>query len=365
MLLWIAALAWGVPVGGQTYAPIYWHAHEMLFGYAAAALAGFMLTAIPNWTGRMPLSGKPLLGLVALWAAGRLAMIAPDLAGPVITMAIDTAFLLVMAMVAAVEILAGRNWKNLKVLAGVGALALVNLAFHATVLSGNAPAPTLRAAVAIFIALVGVVGGRIIPSFTRNYLAKRGGERLPHAFGRFDIVCLVALIVALIAWILAPEQVASATPLSIAGILQAIRVARWQGFQIWREPLLLGLHLGYAFIAAGLLLAAGSALQIFPMASSIHVLTIGVVGVMTLSVMARAARGHTGRPTAASRVTGVSLLCLVVAALCRPLADLVPSAYLALLVLAGVLWIGAFSLFILEYAPILMGPSLKSKATAV
>ncbi|RYE85557.1 MAG: hypothetical protein EOP19_09235, partial [Hyphomicrobiales bacterium] len=197
MLGWIGALTLGWELGGDTYGALAWHAHEMVFGYAVAALAGYMLTAIPNWTGRLPLSGLPLLRLVGLWLAGRLAMAHPDLWGVYPAVAVDAAFLPTLALLVGREIVAGKNWKNLKVLVALSLLALINAAFHVAVLAGLDLGVVMRASIAIFIALIGLVGGRIIPSFTRNWLARHGATRLPAPFGRLDMAAISVAIAAM------------------------------------------------------------------------------------------------------------------------------------------------------------------------
>ena len=170
MALWIAALAGG-PRPGGAYGAANWHMHEMLFGFAPAALAGFLMTSVPNWTGRMPVSGPPLMALAALWLAGRLMLTVP-LDAPGLAIAVEAAFLPVMAAVFLREIAAGRKWGDLKVVGLLAVIALANLGFHAAVLGGGDPRLAARAAVAAFVVLILIVGGRVTPSFTRNWLAR-------------------------------------------------------------------------------------------------------------------------------------------------------------------------------------------------
>lgn len=349
---WIGALVLGWDVGGS-YGALNWHAHEMLFGYASAALAGFMLTAIPNWTGRLPVSGTPLLALVALWLAGRAAMIAPDAIGLVPAVLIDGSFLPVMAVIAAREIISGKNWKNLKILGGLAGLSLANAVFHMSVLLTGEALAASRVAVGIYVILIAVVGGRIVPSFTRNWLVKAGSSRLPRPFSRFDLIAIVALAMACAAWVLADETMVAAALAFVAVILQAIRLVRWGGWQTVEEPLLLVLHVGYAFIPIGLLCIGLSELGFLSAPSALHVLTVGAVGVMTFAIMTRASLGHTGRPLTASPSISLAYLALVTAAIVRPFAEIVPGSYHLLLEIAGFAWIAAFTLFLVEYGPIL------------
>ena len=356
MVTWIGALALGWEVAGD-YGVINWHAHEMLFGYAPAALAGFMLTAIPNWTGRLPVSGTPLLALVLLWVAGRVAMAAPVLGLPV-SVAIDAAFLPLLAAIAGREVVAGKNWKNLKVLAGVSALALTNIVFHLSVLlSGEAIVPG-RLATAIYVLLVAVIAGRIVPSFTRNWLVRRGGAIVPAPFDKIDKAAIVSLAVALLFWVIQPEGIATAILVLPALGLNAWRLVRWQGHRTLDEPLLLMLHVAYAFVPLGLLGIGFAALGWIAAPSALHVLTVGCIGGMTFAVMARASLGHTGRPLSASWQATAGFFALVLAAVVRPFAEIVPEAYHLLLAISGGCWIVAFGLFLAVYARILTTPSL-------
>ena len=354
MLVWIVALATGLEIGGTTYGAALWHGHEMLFGYGAAALAGFLLTAVPNWTGRLPVSGRPLLLLVLLWLAGRLVMLQPDLLGVWPAALIDAAFLLALAAIVAREIVAGSNWKNLKVLVGVTLLASLNLWCHLAVLTGLDTQLPLRLATGVYVLLVAIVGGRIIPSFTRNYLSRRGEKRLPAPFGRFDIAAIIALGLALAAWTIPSDWPPIALLALAAAALNAIRFWRWRGLRTLEEPLVLVLHLAYAFVPLGLVAMALAALGIIAIASALHVLTVGVIGLMTLAVMSRATRGHTGRPLVASPTTTISYLLLLLAAVLRPFAELIGTHYHTLLMLGGTAWLLAFALFVVEHAPMLL-----------
>lgn len=359
MVGWIGALIAGWEIGGD-YGMLNWHAHEMLFGYTSAALAGYMLTAIPNWTGRLPVSGLPLLGLVAVWLVGRLVMAAPGVIGLPLSMLVEACFLPLMAAIAATEIIAGKNWKNLKILAGLSALSLVNIAFHVSVAFNGVALEASRAGVAIYVMLIAVVGGRIVPSFTRNWLAKAGSPLLPAPFGRFDIVATAWLLVALALWVVFPETIVTACSAVVAAILHAVRLARWHGQRTVDEPLLLALHVGYAFIPLGMLSVALASLGWIANASALHVLTVGAIAGMTFAVMTRASLGDTGRALTATPRTSVAYLALTLSAVLRPFAELIPSQYHLLLSLSGACWLIAFGLFVLEFGPMLVSPRLKA-----
>ena len=355
MLGWIGALTMGWDIGGS-YGILDWHAHEMLFGYTSAALAGFMLTAIPNWTGRLPVSGRPLLVLVSIWLCGRLVMAAPDLLGLPLSMAIDALFLPLLALVAAIEITAGRNWKNLKILIGLLALSLANIGFHLSVAFAGTGMDAVRPTVSIYLMLIVLIGGRIIPSFTRNRLVKAGAKRLPKPFGGFDVASMLALFAALLAWSLAPGHGLTIILAVLAAVLQAVRLWRWRGWAVADEPLLLALHVAYGFVPLGLVGIAMAGLGWIAAPSALHILAVGAIGGMTFAVMARATLGHTGRPPSASPRLAVALLALALAAVLRPFAEILPEAYHLLLGLAGLFWLLAYGLFLIELGPMLLRP---------
>lgn len=353
MALWIGALVSGWEVGGSYGGP-YWHAHEMLFGYSSAALAGFLLTAVPNWTGRLPVSGTPLMVLFALWCAGRLVLLAPDTLGLPVSIAIDAAFLPLLLAICTREIVAGRKWKDLKILAGLLALSLANIGFHALVGWGGDAGLANRLAVGAYVMLVCIMGGRVVPSFTRNWLAKRHSIDLPRPYDRFDTVALLVGLGALVTWVALPDTGWTAAACLVAGCLHVLRLCRWRGWQSWDEKLVLVLHLGYAFVPLGFLAVAAAQLGWIEPVAALHVFTVGAIGVMTLAIMSRATRGHTGLPLEASRLTALSYLALITAALLRPLASVCPELATELLSATGFCWIVAFALYAAEYGPVLV-----------
>jgi uncharacterized protein involved in response to NO len=310
------------------------------------------LTAIPNWTGRLPLQGRPLLVLVLAWLAGRAAVNLSGLIGWAAAATIDVGFLVLVAAAAAREIAAGRNWRNLKVVALVSLLAVGNAAFHVEAhVFGTADYAT-RAGLAIIIVLIMVIGGRIVPSFTRNWLARENPGRLPAPFGRFDIVAVVASAATLVLWVAVPLGSATAIALVAAGLLNLVRLARWAGERALRDRLVLVLHAGYAFIPLGLLLLGCAALDRAPEAAGIHALA-GAIGTMTLAVMTRASLGHTGHDLTATAATQAVYAAVVAATLLRIAAAFVPETAITLLSLSAVAWTAAFLGFGLAYGPML------------
>ena len=327
--VWLAAYTHGYVLRGSLPA-LFWHGHEMVFGFGLAAVAGFLLTAIPNWTGRLPVRGLPLALLAMLWLAGRIAMLIPG-AAP-----LDLAFAAALIFVVARELVAGRNWRNLPMLAALALLFAGNLLFHLGIYGG------LRLGIATLCMLIALVGGRIVPSFTRNWLAKQGPRtRLPAPESAFDRGALLVTLVALGAWVfsMAPWLLVA------AGIALALRLARWRGQATLREPLLLVLHLGYAWLALGLILLG------LDVPAALHALTVGAIGTMTLAVMTRASLGHTGRALVADRATVAIYVLVNVAALLRVLSPLAGSQAVIFTSLAGAAWSAAFATFALHYGP--------------
>lgn len=351
MALWVMAVS-GHALPGGDYGAANWHMHEMLFGFASAVLSGFLMTAVPNWTGRMPLSGRPLMALVALWLIGRLALTWPPGGAVWLGVLADALFLPVMAAVFAVEIIAGRKWRDLKVVAAVTVLALANLGFHLAVLRGGDPTMAARAAISAYVMLIVIIGGRITPSFTRNWLARRGPGPLPVPYNRFDTLVACVSGVTLALWIVAPDSLPVAVLGPVAAVLNLARMLRWRGWRIWAEPLVLALHGGYAMLALGFAAVGLSGLGLLSTAGALHVFAVGAIGGEMLAVMGRATRGHTGRALTASALTTASYGAIWAAALLRPAAEL--GDYDRLIHLAGGLWMLAFGLYVLEYAPMLI-----------
>ena len=335
-----------------------WHVHEMLFGYVVGVIAGFLLTAVPNWTGRLPVTGTPLAGLVCLWLAGRVTMLlAPALPAAA---AIDAAFLVVFAGVIWREVLAGRNWRNLPVAVMVTLLALANLAFHGRIVLPDLGPLAERGAVGMIAMLIAFIGGRVVPSFTRNWLVQVGRTPLPATEDRVDKVGVVMVAVAVASWITLPEQRLTGIALCLGGLATLFRLSRWRTRRVVGEPLVWSLHAGYAWLGLGLILVGASVLDpgALPRTAGLHALLTGAAGVMTLAMMTRATLGHTGRERFADRATVALYLAVNLSAACRVAAAFTPDARPALLVAAGTLWVVAFGLFVVRYGPMLVRPRL-------
>jgi uncharacterized protein involved in response to NO len=333
-----------------------WHYHEMLFGYVAAVLAGFALTAIPNWTGRLPLQGAPLLGLVLLWLAGRVAVAVSALIGVWAAAAIDLLFLAALAAVFLREIVEGRNWRNLPVVGAVILFFLCNVLIHYEALGLiDSGGRAQKLSIAVPIVLITLIGGRIIPSFSRNWLARHGAPRLPKSFGTFDHLTLVATLGTLAWWAIAPLGPVSGGLAAIAAALNLVRLVRWQGLATRTEPLLWAMHLGYLWIPAGLvLLALASWMESVSHTGAVHALTAGAIGTMTLAVMSRATLGHTGQPLHAGTGLTLAYLLVTAATVLRIAASLWGGLFMPLVLAAAVAWIAAFLFYLGVCGPVLV-----------
>ena len=339
--------------------PVAWHSHELIFGFAGAALAGFLLTAVPNWTGRLPLRGGPLLLLVCVWLLARLGTMAVGAAaGALVSAVLVLAFPVVLLAVFAREIIAGGATRSLPLLLALLLLLLADAGLLAEArglldLEGAA----LRLGVAVFAALITLMGGRLVPSFTINWLKARGETDLPPGFGPFDRVALLCGVLALLLWVAWPQSPITAALAALACLLNAVRLARWRGRRTGPEPLLWVLHLGYLWLVLGYAaLAASAAIDRVSQAAAVHVLTVGAMGTMILAVTSRATLGHTGRALQAGPGLTAAYLLVSAAALLRFVSALFGDASIALLWAATAGWVGAWLLFLLVCAPMLLLP---------
>jgi uncharacterized protein involved in response to NO len=352
MLVWLPVF-YGELTLISAFAPRDWHVHEMLYGYLPAVITGFLFTAIPNWTGRLPIQGGPLLSLVLVWIAGRLGVTFSAETGWLTAMLIDSSFLLLVAAAATREIMAGRNWKNLNVVMLVLVLLAGNVAFHIEAHFHGAADVGIRIGIAVIVLLIALIGGRIIPSFTRNWLVRENPGRLPVPFGKFDMMVVAVSALALLCWAVSADSGFTGALLAFTGLLHLVRLARWAGDRTWRERLLLILHVGYAFVPLGFLLSAASAFGLVQAGAGVHAWMAGAAGIMTLAVMSRATLGHTGQRLTASVATQVIYAAIIVAALARICAALEPAHDGALLLLAAFAWTAAFLGFSISFGRLL------------
>jgi len=361
--LWVAVL------DGWVSAPVWlgltiWHAHEMLFGFCAAAIAGFLLTAVPVWTGTIALSGRPLAALVALWVAGRVAMLVADRA-PVATALVDFAFLPALAAAVSPAILQARVARNYGFPLVLLGLACANGFVHADALGIRAGVAQtgLRVAVDLVALLVLVIGGRIVPGFTTNAL-RRGGSEDEAQGPAWTSYAAVPLYVAFaLADVALPGSAWSGGAAALAAFVLAARMSGWKSLRVMHDPLLGSLHLGQAWVVAGLAsLALSDLTDAWPRGVAVHALTAGAFGSMILGVMTRVALGHTGRPLVAPASAVVAYALVTAGALLRTVGlAALPGVPLVVLTLAGALWSGGFVAFLVGYARVLLDPRADGK----
>jgi uncharacterized protein involved in response to NO len=355
--LWLGTLEGmgALPAGLDSLA---WHRHEMVFGFAGAAVAGFVLTAIPNWTGRFPVAGGPLAGLFGLWAAARILLlfVPPNLV--ILAALCDVGLFLVLATYALREVRLSKN-RNLPITILIFLFGAADALDYACAAGWVAdPLLGIRAGLAILTMMITAIGGRIVPSFTRNWLMKRkAGGRLPEQGGWTSRAAIAATAAAVLLWIAAPEARVTAVLLIVAAALQAARLAGWRGLATVREPILWVLHLGYLWLAlALLLLGVGILWTAVPQSAAMHALGVGAVGTMIFAVTTRASLGHTGRELRAHPLTALGYALVSGAAIVRVATALGWIDFLAGLRLAGALWILAFVMFLIVYLPVLTQP---------
>jgi uncharacterized protein involved in response to NO len=352
VLLWLPMFHGELAVP-TAFVPRDWHAHEMIYGYVAAVIAGFLLTAIPNWTGRPPLQGIALVCLSAIWIAGRVAVALSGSIGWLAAAVVDVAFLVLLAAAAVREIAAGRDWRNLKILVVLAVLIAANVVFHLEAHLRGAADYGMRLGLSAIIMLLATIGGRIVPNFTHNWLARENPGRMPISLATFDRFTLAVSAIALLSWIAMPASAASGFALIAAGVVHAVRLGRWAGDRTWRNRLVLVLHLAYAFVPIGFVLTGLAALGLVLPSAGIHAWTVGAIGTMTLAVMTRASLGHTGHALVASVGTQAIYAAVLAAAAARIAAALEPQWSDALLHVSAFCWTAAFFGFGIGYGPML------------
>ncbi|WP_321389550.1 NnrS family protein [Emcibacter sp.] len=332
-----------------------WHTHEMLFGYFGAVVAGFLLTAIPNWTGRPPLSGPPLILLFLLWLAGRLVMAMP---GHALDLLIDGAFLVIMTGVALREVYKGQNWRNIPVVVFIALYALSNIAFHLERLQKIDADFAVRGGLSVLILLISLIGGRIIPIFSGNWLSQQNLPVGIKPFGLYDKLTLMVTAGTLILWTAAVYPAVTGALFVLSALLQGYRLLRWQCWTIRQNALLLALHVAYLWLPVGFLLLGADLLDVglpFGQTEGIHALTAGLMTMMTLAVMSRAILGHTGRPLEAGKAGTIIFGLICFAALLRICAPL-SGQYQPLLLAAGGLWSLGYLIFLIHFGRMMLLP---------
>jgi len=362
LLLWLLALS-GTITLPSALDSLAWHRHEMLFGFVGAVICWFLLTAIPNWTGRLPIAGMPLAALFTLWLVARLALLFSGVSGIAIAIVLDVGFYLLLAGLFAREVASAGN-RNLPIVGLVllfGVANALDYAGSAGILSDTGIG--YRAGITMVVLMISLVGGRIVPSFTRNWLGKRSvNHGLPGQANRYDVATIVVTAAAMIAWTASPHMSLAGAILILAGVFQAMRLGRWQGWRAAADPLVLVLHVGYAWVPVGLVLVGVSILSsAVPESAAVHALTAGAMATMILAVMTRATLGHTGRELRANAATIFLYLLVTLGAALRIAAPFGLFDYQDGIEFAGLAWAGAFLIFLLTYGPMLFRPRVDGR----
>jgi uncharacterized protein involved in response to NO len=336
MLLWVCALAGQVPLSSS------WHGHEMIFGFAVAAIAGFLMAAVPKWTNGETILGTRLTILLVLWLAGRIAMIAG------VAVWLDLLFLPAFGGLILADIVRAGNKRNYQVPGMLLGLAALNALYHF-----YDPSLALRAATYLVTAMIALIGGRIVPGFTQNALRMAGDRTVTCRTPRWlDALAVPAVIVVVLTALVVPDSYFSSAAALAAGVILLARMASWHSFGTLKMPIVWILHVGYAWVPVGYLLtaASGFADMIAPTAA-LHALTAGAIGTMILAVASRAALGHAGLPLKVSRWTVLAYVLVIVGAALR-----VAMPHPDAIMLAGVLWALGYAIFAVVYFPILIRP---------
>ncbi|MGR2738807.1 NnrS family protein [Billgrantia sp. Q4P2] len=332
---------------------MWWHQHEMIFGFGAAVVVGFLLTAVQNWTGRKSVSGAPLLGLVALWLAARVTLAFPMGLPAGLLITLDLAFLPLAALVMARLVLAAKLWRNLMFVPVLLLLAGANLAMHLGVAQGKLALIREGAYLAVLLiaVLMVLLGGRVIPFFTSRKLGRPQPEPIPllEKLTLGSVLAVVLLQLALLLGVAVPAAL-QASAMLIAAIASLVRLARWEGHLTLREPLLWGLHLSYAFVPLGLTMWALALFGAFRVELAVHAMAIGGIGAMMLAMMARVSLGHTGRAIRTLPGIGVGLGLMFAAALLRaPILAMFPQITHWTYNLSIIFWCIAYLIFLFHY----------------
>jgi len=351
----------GLPV--PAFPPQLWHGHEMIFGFGGAAIAGFLLTAVPSWTGARGFAGKPLVLLTLLWVAGRAAFAGAAWIPLPLVVGVELTFFPVLIAMLAPPLLRARN-RNTPLLLVLAALWVADAVYSYAMLRGNVAlaSTVLRAAIDVVLLLITVIGGRIVPAFTGNALRKRGIEERIRTARWLEITVIAVMAAAVVIDIVAPSHGIAAIVAGIAACAHAVRMAGWQGLRTLREPIVWVLHVAYAWLPIGLALKALSLGAGVPWATQwLHALTMGAIAMMVVAVITRASLGHTGRPLTVSRVVAVAYLLLAAAALLRVSGGGVFDHYEWTVRASGALWLVAFTLVLIVYTPVLLRSRIDGK----
>ncbi len=355
VFLWVA----GLHGRGLSAVTPLWHSHEMLVGFALAAVAGFSLTAVATWTGRPAITGAPLAMLVLFWLTGRLAMLLSTSLPASFIFLLDMLFPVLLAVLLGREIIAARNRRNYPLVAIIFIFAGLNALYHLG--AGQWLPGTDRLAIYLLIhillLLVTIIAGRIVPSFTGNWLRQQGQDQVPFSSNSIDQSALVLTLLTGLFASFMPTHWLTGWVAFAAAIAHGLRLSRWKGMATISNPLLFVLHVAYLWLPFGYVLLACAVFGwVFTPTAALHALTMGAIGSMVLAVTTRVALGHTGRPLQAARLTVFAYWLLMLATLVRVLGPLTGKSYLLMIDLSATGWMLAFAIFTWVYWPILSRP---------
>ena len=362
MLIWLMIHMTGFwPIDSAT--SYLWHAHEMLFGFVGAAIAGFLLTAVPSWTGQRGFCGWPLIILVMVWLGGRIVLPFYGYISSVLIAFVDLAFFPVLGFLLAPSLLRGKS-RNLVFLLFLLFLFSANLIFHMALAQNNVAFASfgLLFGINIILLIITIIGGRIVPAFTLSAIRRTDDTFVIMPFPALDRIAIASILIVLITDLLWPYSTAAGWLALIAALIHTMRFARWKTLRGLGEAIVWILHIGYAWVIIGLalkglFLLTGATFS----AAWLHAFTTGAFATMIMAVMTRAALGHTGRPLIAPPLIVVSYVLITLAAIVRVSGPAFPDVYLFNMAISGLLWIGAFTLFLVVYTPILIGPRADGK----
>ncbi|MGB0900195.1 NnrS family protein [Halocynthiibacter sp.] len=359
MMAWIGFWAAGTELPSGAMLPQDWHVHSLLYGFAPAVLGGFLLTAIPNWTGTKMITGTPLALIATLWALGRVAIWLSGSLPLIIVILLDVSFLLALLIISARILIKSGNKKNMPVLAIILLFLMGQVFFDVISLAGGyaSVTPGAKLSMSAIILLISLIGGRIVPAFTRNWLVKKGADDLPVMFSRFDKVVVGLSGVTLLSWVMTQANLITGLLMLITGALHLIRQGRWQGQQTGSALIVMMLHLAYLFIPLGFILLGLS--MTFPMSvpamAGQHAWLSGAMGGMMLAVMTRASLGHSGRELRTTWREIFIYSMILIASSIRVIAAFPSPDFL--LHIAATAWILAFTGFAILYSPVLFTKS--------
>jgi uncharacterized protein involved in response to NO len=357
----ISLLIWGGFYAGYITPPLFmmdpvsWHAHEMIYGYTMAIVAGFLLTAVSNWTDSTPVRGFHLLGLCVIWLAGRVVMNF-DLGFPeVAVLVFEGAFIPTLAFSLSIPLFKTWDKRNFVFLVLLSILFACDMIFLIT-----KDRTSLYVAVMIIIAMISLIGGRIIPAFTVDALEERGEDVDETSQSKLDVLAILSLALVILTLVFVKQGGAIlAGTAFLSTLIHALRLRRYHTLRILDNPMVWILHVGYSWVILGLFLIGVSALGFLPFSIALHAFTAGAIGSMTLGMMCRVALGHTGRNKIATKLTKVSFLLMQCAALMRVFGLLIAPEYsIEWIIGSATLWVFCFAVYILIYAPMLLKADL-------